>query len=90
MWFRRKKEGADGRVCPLCETVNTESADSCSQCYYLLNKSSRDQELGMDIGTENSLLDELLDDSFFDPDEDSTTPVDVMTMDAMAVEAFMG
>ncbi len=86
MWFRRKKEGAEGKVCPLCETINPEESDTCKQCYYLLNKSSREQELPMDSGTEDLLLDELLDDSLFDPEEDSTTLVDVLTVDTMAVE----
>lgn len=86
MWFRRKNEGGEGKVCPLCETVNPDESDSCSQCYYLLNKSSREQELPMDSGTENSLLDELLDDTLFDPNEDSTVAVDVLTIDSEAVE----
>lgn len=83
-WFGRRVE-QQGKTCPLCETLNPEDAGECSQCYYLLDKSSREQEVAMGSGEENNLLDELLTETE-ETEEDESIPVDVITMDDMTVE----
>ena len=68
--FRRKSAAnVEGEICPYCEFVNQPNASTCSQCYYELNKSPRDQ--GEPVSTEisNSIFDELMseeDDSWED------------------------
>lgn len=59
--FRRKSAAnIEGEICPYCEFVNQPSSSTCSQCYYELNKSPRDQ--GEPVSTEisNSIFDELM------------------------------
>ena len=61
--FRRKTTvEVEGEICPYCEFVNKAGSTTCSQCYYDLNKSPRDQ--GESISTElsNSIFDELMSD----------------------------
>ena len=61
--FRRKSTvEVEGEICPYCEFVNKAGSTTCSQCYYDLNKSPRDQ--GESISTElsNSIFDELMSD----------------------------
>ena len=69
MFGRKSAANVEGEICPYCEFVNQPSATTCSQCYYELNKSPRDQ--GEPVSTEisNSIFDELMseeDDSWED------------------------
>ena len=52
MFRRKSKNETEDNICPYCEFVNAASANICSQCYYQLEKSARDQ--GEPISTEVS------------------------------------
>ena len=59
--FRRKSAAnVEGEICPYCEFVNQPSASTCSQCYYELNKSPRDQGEPVSAEISNSIFDELM------------------------------
>ena len=59
--FRRKSTvEVEGEVCPYCEFVNSVDATTCSQCYYDLNKSPRDQGESVSTELSNSIFDELM------------------------------
>jgi len=52
MFRRKSKNEAEDNICPYCEFVNAVNVNICSQCYYQLEKSARDQ--GEPISTEVS------------------------------------
>ena len=59
--FRRKPAAdIEGKICPYCEFVNPLDAVQCSQCYYDLNKSARDQGEAVSQEVSNSIFDELI------------------------------
>jgi len=61
--FRRKTTvEVEGEICPYCEFVNKAGATTCSQCYYDLNKSPRDQGESVSAELSNSIFDELMSD----------------------------
>ena len=80
--FRRKAAAdIEGEVCPYCEFVNSPGSDTCTQCYYDLNKAPRDQ--GDIISTEvsDSIFDELMSED--DDTWEETEALDVvLTLDA--------
>ena len=80
--FRRKAAAdIEGEVCPYCEFVNSPGSDTCTQCYYDLNKAPRDQ--GDIISTEvsDSIFDELMSDDDDTWEESEALDV-VLTLDA--------
>ena len=58
---RKRKKQTDGQICPLCQLVNTEEADSCSRCYYEFTVAAHRQTVS-EISEQESgdLFDELL------------------------------
>ena len=34
MFGRKRKNQAEGQICPLCQLLNAEEAESCTRCYY--------------------------------------------------------
>ena len=58
---RKRKKQAEGQICPLCQLVNAEEADSCSRCYYEFTVAAHRQTVS-EISEQESgdLFDELL------------------------------
>ena len=72
--FRRKATAeVEGEICPYCEFVNESGADICSQCYYELNKTPRDQGEPISAEISDSIFDELMSD-----DDDSWEESDAL------------
>jgi len=64
MFGRKKKEKeADGHPCPYCEYLNEEGAETCTQCYYSLNKSAREQPMAEPTATGEEIMSLLLGDN---------------------------
>ena len=60
MFRRKKQDSVDGDVCPYCEFVNAEGVESCAQCYYVLDKSARDQPMAAPSLTGGELMATLM------------------------------
>ena len=89
MFRRKSKNEGEDNICPYCEFVNAASVNICSQCYYQLEKSARDQ--GEPISTEVSgdIFDELMseeDDSW--KEGEALDVVLAMDEDALEVEQY--
>ena len=61
MFGRKRKNQADGQICPLCQLLNAEEAASCTRCYYEFTVAAHRQTVS-EITTEESdnLFDALL------------------------------
>ncbi len=70
--FRRKEAAeVEGKVCPYCELVNALGSETCTQCYYDLMKTPKDQGESVSDEVSNSIFDELMsddDDTWVDGD----------------------
>ena len=88
--FRRKPAAdIEGKICPYCEFVNPLDAVQCSQCYYDLNKSARDQGEAVSQEVSNSIFDELMseeDDSW--QEGDALDVVLTLDQDPLEVEQY--
>jgi len=89
MFGRKRKKQPDGQVCPLCQLMNTEDAESCTRCYYEFTVAAHRQVVS-EITEEESggLFDALLEE---DEDVDDENPLVDWTshsfsMDDMTVE----
>ncbi len=89
MFGRKRKKQPDGQVCPLCQLVNTEEAESCTRCYYEFTVAAHRQVVS-EITEEESggLFDALLEE---DESADDENPLVDWTshsfsMDDMTVE----
>lgn len=89
MFGRKRKKQPDGQVCPLCQLVNAETAESCTRCYYEFTVAAHRQVVS-EITEEESggLFDALLEE---DDDVDDENPLVDWTshsfsMDDMTVE----
>ncbi|MDP7328592.1 MAG: hypothetical protein QF612_01960 [Candidatus Thalassarchaeaceae archaeon] len=86
---RKRKKQADGQICPLCQLLNTEEAESCSRCYYEFTVAAHRQMVS-EITEEESgdLFDALLQEE--EEDVNDTPLVDwtahSFSMDDMTVE----
>jgi hypothetical protein len=89
MFGRKRKKQPDGQICPLCQLVNTEDADSCTRCYYEFTVAAHRQVVSEITEEESgSLFDALVEE---DEDIDDDTPLVDWTshsfsMDDMTVE----
>ena len=61
MFGRKRKNQAEGQICPLCQLLNAEEAASCTRCYYEFTVAAHRQTVS-EITTEESdnLFDALL------------------------------
>ncbi len=89
MFGRKRKKEADGQICPLCQLLNAEEAESCTRCYYEFTVAAHRQTVS-EITDEESggLFDALLEE---DEETDADTPLVDWTshsfsMDDMTVE----
>ena len=89
MFGRKRKKEADGQICPLCQLLNAEEAESCTRCYYEFTVAAHRQTVS-EITDEESggLFDALLEE---DEEADADSPLVDWTshsfsMDDMTVE----
>ena len=70
---RKRKKQVDGQICPLCQLLNAEEADSCSRCYYEFTVAAHRQTVS-EITEEESgdLFDALLQE---EEEEDADGPL---------------
>ena len=73
MFGRKRKNQADGQICPLCQLLNAEEAESCTRCYYEFTVAAHRQTVS-EITTEESdnLFDALLNE---EEEADEETPL---------------
>ena len=63
MWDRFKKwkkDSTEKNICPLCQHINSASAETCSSCSYQLNKPNYKQTPNIEESETNNLFDELM------------------------------
>ena len=63
MWDRFKKwkkDSTEQNICPLCQHINSASAETCSSCSYQLNKPNYKQTSNIEESETNNLFDELM------------------------------
>jgi ribosomal protein L40E len=63
MWDRFKKwkkDSTEKNICPLCQHINSASAETCSSCSYQLNKPNYKQTSNIEESETNNLFDELM------------------------------
>ena len=63
MWDRFKKwkkDSTEKNTCPLCQHINSASAETCSSCSYQLNKPNYKQTSNIEESETNNLFDELM------------------------------
>ena len=89
MFGRKRKNQTDGQICPLCQLLNAEEAESCTRCYYEFTVAAHRQTVS-EITTEESddLFDALLNE---EEEADEESPLVDWTghsfsMDDMTVE----
>ena len=84
--FRRRKDGnsEEGNVCPYCEFVNEDVAESCSQCYYSMNLAARDQPMATASITGSDLLNPLMSEA--EVEEDEIAVEAVLSLEDVSVE----
>ena len=86
---RKRKKQVDGQICPLCQLLNAEEAESCSRCYYEFTVAAHRQTVS-EITEEESgdLFDALIEEE--EEDANDTPLVDwtahAFSMDDMTVE----
>lgn len=89
MFRRKKQDSVDGDVCPYCEFVNAEGVESCAQCYYVLDKSARDQPMAAPSLTGGELMATLMGEE--EPEEEEVHAVEaVLTLDEVTVDIDQG
>lgn len=88
--FRRKKlESVDGEVCPYCEFVNQTGATECAQCYYVMDKSARDQPMATPTSSGSELMATLMSEDDEEGEEDLAVEA-VLSLDEITVEIGQG
>ena len=86
---RKRKKQVDDQICPLCQLLNAEEAESCSRCYYEFTVAAHRQTVS-EITEEESgdLFDALIEEE--EEDANDTPLVDwtahAFSMDDMTVE----
>jgi len=89
MFRRKKQDSVDGEVCPYCEFVNAKGVESCAQCYYVLDKSARDQPMAAPSLTGGELMATLMGEE--EPEEEEVHAVEaVLTLDEVTVDIDQG
>jgi len=84
--FRRKKhDSVDGDVCPYCEFVNKEGAEQCAQCYYVLDKSARDQPMATPSLSGTELMATLMGEEEQE-DEEAQAVEAVLSLDEITID----
>ena len=89
MFGRKRKKETDGQMCPLCQLVNAQDAETCTRCYYEFTIAAHRQTVS-EITDEESggLFDALMEED--EEDEDDSPLVDwtshSFSMDDMTVE----
>ena len=89
MFRRKSKNEVEGNLCPYCEFVNDANANICTQCYYELEKSAREQGEPISTDVSNDIFDELMseeDDSW--EEGEALDVVLAMDEDALEVEQY--
>ena len=84
--FRRRKseKSVEGNVCPYCEFINEDNAETCAQCYYSLNLAPRNQPMATPTTSGMELMNTLME---VDVVEDEDFAVEaVLSLDDVAVE----
>ena len=88
--FRRKKlESVDGEVCPYCEFVNQNGATECAQCYYVMDKSARDQPMATPTSSGSELMATLMSDDEEEGEEELAVEA-VLSLNEVTVEIGQG
>ena len=88
--FRRKKlESVDGEVCPYCEFVNQNGATECAQCYYVMDKSARDQPMATPTSSGIELMATLMSDDEEEGEEELAVEA-VLSLNEVTVEIGQG
>ncbi|MEC8927335.1 MAG: hypothetical protein VYB17_03665 [Candidatus Thermoplasmatota archaeon] len=88
---RKRKKQADGQICPLCQLLNAEEAESCSRCYYEFTVAAHRQTVSeITEGESDDLFDALLQEEDEEEDANDGPLVDwtghSFSMDDMTVE----
>ena len=89
MFGRKRKKETDGQMCPLCQLVNAQDAETCTRCYYEFTIAAHRQTVS-EITDEESggLFDALMEED--EEDEEDSPLVDwtshSFSMDDMTVE----
>ena len=88
--FRRKKlESVDGEVCPYCDFVNQNGATKCAQCYYVMDKSARDQPMATPTSSGSELMATLMSDDEEEGEEELAVEA-VLSLNEVTVEIGQG
>ena len=86
---RKRKKQVDGQICPLCQLLNAEEAESCSRCYYEFTVAAHRQTVS-EITEEESgdLFDALLQEEEEDANDEPLVDwtAHAFSMDDMTVE----
>jgi hypothetical protein len=89
MFGRKRKKEPDGQICPLCQLVNSQEAETCNRCYYEFTIAAHRQTVS-EITDEESggLFDALMEED--EENEEDSPLVDwtshSFSMDDMTVE----
>ncbi|MCH1540585.1 MAG: hypothetical protein L7S56_04015 [Candidatus Poseidonia sp.] len=85
--FSRKKQAdnSDGVACPFCEVVNPLGSETCSQCYYSLNISAREQPMAEPSTSGDEIMSLLLAEND-EKEEEGVVVEAVLTLDEISVE----
>ncbi len=89
MFGRKRKKESDGQMCPLCQLLNAQDAETCTRCYYEFTIAAHRQTVS-EITDEESggLFDALMEDD--EENEEDSPLVDwtshSFSMDDMTVE----
>jgi hypothetical protein len=89
MFRRKKQQDVDGDVCPYCEFVNPEGVAQCAQCYYVMDKSARDQPMATPTSSGSELMATLMGDEEFEEEEAFAVEA-VLSMEEVTVEIGQG
>ncbi|PDH26663.1 MAG: hypothetical protein CND85_02420 [Marine Group II euryarchaeote MED-G33] len=89
MFGRKRKKETDGQMCPLCQLVNAQDAETCTRCYYEFTIAAHRQTVSEITDEETGgLFDALMEED--EEDEDDSPLVDwtshSFSMDDMTVE----
>ena len=84
--FRRRKseKSVEGNVCPYCEFINEDNAETCVQCYYSLNLAPRNQPMATPTTSGMELMNTLMEIDVLEEEEFAVEAV--LSLDEVAVE----
>lgn len=89
---RKRKKQVDGQICPLCQLLNAEEAESCSRCYYEFTVAAHRQTVSEITEKESGdLFDALLQEEEDEEEDANDSPLvdwtkHAFSMDDMTVE----